>query len=72
MTAPPPEQRVMMRSSQTSADASGPVLPLQVSVEILANLIYLARRTETHSERDQYLDWAEIIEELQLHPKLRD
>jgi hypothetical protein len=48
----------MMRSSQTSADASGPVRPLQVSVEILANLIYLARRTETHSERDQYLDWA--------------
>jgi hypothetical protein len=46
----------MMRSLQTSADASGPVQPRQVSVEILVNLIYLARRTETHSERGQYLD----------------
>jgi hypothetical protein len=34
----------MMRSSQTSTDASGPMQPLKVSVEVLANLIYLARR----------------------------
>jgi hypothetical protein len=40
----------MMPSSQTSADASDPVRPLQISVEILANLIYPARRPETHSE----------------------
>jgi hypothetical protein len=52
---------------------NGPVQPLRVSVEVLSNLIYPARRTETHSEGDQYLDWAaRVIEELQHHPKLRD
>jgi hypothetical protein len=64
---------VMMRSSQTSADASGPRPPLQASVEILANLIYHAWCAEAHSERDRYLDWtAEVIEEVQHDPKLRD
>ena len=64
----------MMRSSQTSADASGPVQPFKVSVEILANLIYLSRRTETHSgQQHQYLDWAaKAIEELPHHPKPHD
>jgi hypothetical protein len=37
-----------MDSSGTSADAKGPTQPLEVSVELLANLIYLARCTETH------------------------
>jgi hypothetical protein len=64
---------VMMGSSQASPDASGPVQPLKVSVEILSTLIYLARRTEMHSERDGYLDWAaKVMEELQHHPNLRD
>jgi len=31
-----------MRSLQSSTDASGPVQPRQVSVEILVNLVYLA------------------------------
>jgi hypothetical protein len=63
-----------MDSSETSADAKGPVQPLQVSVELLANLIYLARHTETHSvQQDRYLDWvAKVIEELQHHPKLHE
>jgi hypothetical protein len=50
------------------------VQPLRVSVELLANLIYLAGRTETHSaQQRRYLDWAAtVIEELQHHPKLRE
>jgi hypothetical protein len=52
-------------SSKTSEKA------LRVSVELLANLVYLARRTETHSaQQRRYIDWAPtIIEELQHHPK---
>ncbi len=43
------------------------VQPLRVSVELLANLIYLAGRTETHSaQQRRYLDWA------QHYPKLRE
>jgi hypothetical protein len=43
------------------------------SVEILANLIYQAWCTEAHYERDRYLVWAaEVIEEVQHDPKLRD
>jgi hypothetical protein len=50
------------------------VQPLRVSVELLANLIYLAGRNETHSaQQRRYLDWAAtVIEELQHHPKLRE
>jgi hypothetical protein len=66
--------RVSMDSSETSADPERPIQPLQVSVELLANLIYLARRTETHSDQQhRYLDWAaKVIEELQHHPKLHE
>jgi hypothetical protein len=62
----------MMDSSQASQMyRSRPAL--KVGVEILSNLIYLARRTEFHSERDGYLgSAAKVIEELQHHPKLRD
>jgi hypothetical protein len=51
-----------------------PAQPLRVSVELLANLIYLSRRLETHSDaQNRYLDWAnEVIEELRHHPRVRD
>jgi|ERR1700722_17817104 hypothetical protein len=50
--------KVSMDSPETPADAFP---PLQVSLELLANLIYLARRTETHSAKQhRYLDWAAV------------
>lgn len=57
-----------------SPDTADTVQPLQVSVELLANLIYLARRTETHSpQQHHYLDWAaKVLEDLQHHPKLQE
>jgi hypothetical protein len=63
-----------MASSESSAAFMGPVQPLQQSVELLANLIYLAKRTETHSaKQNSYLDWAAtVIEDLSHHPKLHD
>jgi hypothetical protein len=65
---------VSMDSSETPADVKGPVQSLQVSIEIIANLIYLARHLETHSARQQrYLEWAaKIIEGMKSHPKLKD
>jgi hypothetical protein len=58
-----------MDSSETSAEE---IQPLQVSIETIANLIYLARRAETHSaQQHRYLDWAaDVIKELKYHPKL--
>jgi hypothetical protein len=60
-----------MDSSETSAEA---IQPLPVVVELLANLIYLARCSETHSaQQHRYLDWAaKVLEKLQHHPKLHD
>jgi hypothetical protein len=49
----------MMRSSQSSGDANGSVQRLAVTVEILANLVYLFCQTDTHSEKQRYYpDWA--------------
>ena len=49
---------------ETPVDVNGPVQSLQVSIEIVANLIYLARHLEIHSARQQrYLEWAaKVIE----------
>ena len=60
-----------MDSSETPADVNGPVQSLQVGIEIVANLIYLARH---HSARQQrYLKWAaNVIEGIAHHPKLRE
>jgi hypothetical protein len=60
-----------MDSTETSAEA---IQPLPVIVELLANLIYLARCSETHSaQQHRYLDWAaKVLEELEHHPKLHD
>lgn len=57
-----------MDSSESS------VQPLWVSLEVLANLIYLSRRNETHSDQQHsYLDRAAtVLEELRHHPKLHD
>jgi hypothetical protein len=66
--------KMSMASSEIPAAFIGPFQPLHVSVELLANLIYLARRTEIHSAKQNgYLDWAsDIIGGLQHHPKLHD
>jgi len=60
-----------MRSTNHVADAGQ---LLQASLEILANLIYLARHTETHSTKQhQYLDLAaQLIEQLAGHPQLSE
>jgi hypothetical protein len=62
----------MMHSSQNSFGAN--LQPLAVTVEILANLIYLSRYTDTHSpQQHNYLDSAdEVIEEFKHHPKLHE
>jgi hypothetical protein len=44
----------------------------RVTVEILANLVYLFRQTDTHSEKQRYyLDWAAKVMRVEHHPKLR-
>jgi hypothetical protein len=65
------DQQVSMDSSETSAEE---IRPLRVSIETIANLIYLARRAETHSaQQHRYLDWAaDVIKELKYHPKLNE
>jgi hypothetical protein len=60
--------------SMDSSETKEPVQPLRVSIETIANLIYLARRAETHSaQQHRYLDWAtDVIKELKYHPKLNE
>jgi hypothetical protein len=57
-----------MRSSETHP----PIRPLQVSLEIISNLIYLSRHAKTHSfQQHHYLDCAaEVMAELAHHPRL--
>ena len=57
----------IMRSSKD-------VLSLKVSLEVIANLIYLSRRTETHSaQQHDYLDRAaKVIADLRHHPIVAD
>ena len=44
---------------------------LKVSIETVANLIYLARHIEDRSKRNDYLDQAgKVMEELACHPML--
>jgi hypothetical protein len=58
----------------TPEDAADPIQPLAVSVELLANLIYLAGHTEIHSARQhRYLAWAaKVIADMRRNPKLHD
>jgi hypothetical protein len=61
---------VAMGSSEIPADSSGPIQPLQYNLALLAHLIYLARRTQS-AQQQRYLEWAaNVIEEMQRHPRL--
>jgi hypothetical protein len=54
------------------SETPGPLRPLQYNLELLANLIYLASRSES-GQQQRYLNWASnVIEEMQHHPKLRE
>jgi hypothetical protein len=61
-----------MRSSETLALDGRSVEALKVSLEMIANLIYLSRRTETHcAQQHDYLDRAaKIMAEIARHPRL--
>ena len=50
------------------------VPPMYVSVELLANLLYLAGRSDTRrNQQRRYVDWAvDIVDELQHHPEVRN
>jgi hypothetical protein len=62
--------RQAMGSSDTPANSSGPLQPLQYNLALLAHLIYLARRTQS-AQQQRYLEWAStVIEEMQHHLKL--
>jgi hypothetical protein len=53
------EQGVKMGALQNRSVANAPIQPLPVSLELLANLICLSRKSETHSaQQHRYLDWA--------------
>jgi hypothetical protein len=63
---------VDMSSCDHSADCGGPIQPLQYNLALLANLIYLARRAK-EKQQQRYLDWAaNVVEEMQHHPKVRE
>lgn len=55
-----------------NSETEGTTYPLPHSVEMISNLIYLARQADTHSEQQhRYLDRAaRVIEEMRHHPKL--
>jgi hypothetical protein len=61
-----------MRSSKTLPGDGRSVQSLKVSLEIIANLIYLSRHPETHcAQQHAYLDRAAtVIAGLRHHPAL--
>jgi hypothetical protein len=59
-----------MDSSQAPGDSFGPLQPLEYNLELLATLIYIARRSDTVQQK-RYMDWAEnVIKEMKRHPKV--
>jgi hypothetical protein len=62
----------MMRSSKNPPEDDRSVQSLKVSLEIIANLIYLSRRTETHcAQQHVYLDRAtKVMTEIANRPRL--
>jgi hypothetical protein len=62
----------MNNYSSARARTGKPSQPLSFNLEVLANLIYLAKLAETHSDRQRhYLDWAaDVISDMQNHPRL--
>jgi hypothetical protein len=60
-----------MDSPETPGNGGGPVQPLQYNLALLANLIYLARRSES-GQQQRYLDWASgVIEEMQRYLRVQ-
>jgi hypothetical protein len=61
-----------MRSSETLAPEVRSVQALNLSLDMIANLIYLSRHTETHcAQQHDYLDRAaNIMAQLAHHPRL--
>jgi hypothetical protein len=55
---------------KSSDERAGPVQPLRYNLELLSNLIYLARKSDI-SQQQIYMDWAEdVIKEMRQHPKV--
>jgi hypothetical protein len=60
-----------MNSSDTPASKDGYSRPLYVSIEMVANLIYLARHEEGSDQQRDYLDRASsLLFEMRHHPDL--
>ena len=56
-------------ASKPNLQTGGTTYSLPHSIEMVSNLIYLARHADTHSEQQhRYLDWAAtVIEEMRDH-----
>ena len=62
---------VRMAPLKLPAMAKDPLSPLQYNLTLLANLIYLARRSES-GQQQRYLDWASgVIEEMQRYLRVQ-
>jgi hypothetical protein len=63
-----------MRSSETLAPDGRSVQALKISLEMISNLIYLSRRTETHcAQQNDYLDRAaKVVAGIAHHPRLEE
>jgi hypothetical protein len=60
-----------MNSSDTPVGREGYSRPLYVSIEMVSNLIYLARREEALDQQRDYLDRASsLLFEMRHHPDL--
>jgi hypothetical protein len=61
-----------MNSPDTPADADEPSRPLYVSIEMVANLLYLARHSEEGADQQRlYLDRASsVLLAMRHHPDL--
>jgi hypothetical protein len=61
-----------MNSSDTSANEDGSARPLYVSIEMVANLVYLARHSEEGLDQQRlYLDRASsVLLAMRHHPDL--
>jgi hypothetical protein len=59
-----------MGRSDTPVGGKEPLQPLRYNLELLSNLIYLARKSDI-AQQQRYMDWADdVIREMRNHPKL--
>jgi hypothetical protein len=59
-----------MGRSDTPVGSKEPLQPLRYNLELLSNLIYLARKSD-FAQQQRYMDWADdVIREMRHHPKL--